>query len=73
MVCLQCGRLGCDPYPGLGDPLEKQIAAIPVFLPEKSYGSVAGLSPWVIKRLDTTEQTSITRLLSEACGPQPRS
>ena len=34
--------------PGLGDPLEKGMAATPVFLPGESHGqrSLAGYGPW---------------------------
>ena len=39
------------------DPLEKDMAPTPVFLPGKSHGwrSLAGYSPWGLKELDTTE------------------
>ena len=41
----------------LEDPLEKEMAAFPVFLPGKSHGlrSLAGYSPWSRKELDTAE------------------
>ena len=43
----------------LEDPLEKEMAASPVFLPGKSHGprSLAGYSPWGHKESDTTEYT----------------
>ena len=43
---------------GWADPLEKEMATTPVFLPGKSHGqrSLAGCSPWGRKESDTTEQ-----------------
>ena len=43
---------------GWEDPLEEEMATIPVFLPEESYGwrSLEGYSPWGCKELDTTDQ-----------------
>ena len=40
------------------DPLEREMAPTPVFLPEKSYGqrSLVGYSPWGRKELDTAER-----------------
>ena len=40
----------------LEDPLEKDIATTPVFLPGKSHGqrSLVGYSPWHHKELDRT-------------------
>ena len=40
------------------DPLEKEMAATPVFLPGKSHGqrSLMGYSLWGSKELDTTER-----------------
>ena len=42
---------------GREDPLEKERAPTPVFLPGESHGqrSLAGYSPWGLKQLDTTE------------------
>ena len=44
-VC-NAGDLGS--IPGSGDPLEKEMAPTPVFLPGESHGqkSLAGYSPW---------------------------
>ena len=44
-------------YLGREDPLEKEMAPTPVFLPEESHGqgSLAGYSPWGCKELDMTE------------------
>ena len=41
------------------DPLEKEVALTPVFLPGKSHGqrSLAGYSPWDRKELDMIECT----------------
>ena len=41
---------------GWEDPLEKEMATTPVFLPRESHGqrSLAGYSPWSCKDLDTT-------------------
>ena len=55
----------------LEDPLEKEMAASPVFLPGKSHGprSLAGYSPWGHKESDTTEYTHThthTHTLSKA-------
>ena len=43
---------------GWADPLEKEMATTPVFLPGKFHGqrSLAGYSPWGCKELDTTLQ-----------------
>ena len=40
------------------DPLEKEMAIQSAFLPGESHGqrSLAGYSPWGLKKLDTTEQ-----------------
>ena len=45
---------------GQEDPLEKEMATIPVFVPGKSHGqrSLVGYSPWSHKELDITEQSS---------------
>ena len=47
-VC-NAGDLGS--IPGSGDPLEKEMAPTPVFLPGESHGqkSLAGYSPWGCK------------------------
>ena len=44
---------------GQEDPLEKDMAIMPVFLPGESHGqrSLAGYSPWGHKQLDTSEAT----------------
>ena len=44
------------------DPLEKEMAPTPVFLPGESHGqsSLVGYSPWDHKELDTTEQLTHT-------------
>ena len=41
------------------DPLEKEMATTPVFLPRESHGqkSLMGYSPWGHKESDTTEAT----------------
>ena len=43
---------------GWADPLEKEMATTPVFLPGKSHGqrSLAGYSPWGHKESDATER-----------------
>ena len=43
---------------GQEDPLEKEMATTPVFLPGKSHGqrSLEDYSPWDHKELDTTER-----------------
>ena len=42
---------------GQEDPLEKEMATTPVFLPEESHGqrSLVGYSPWGHKEPDMTE------------------
>ena len=47
---------------GQEDPLEKEMATHPVFLPGKSQGqkSLAGYSPWGRKESDTIEQLSLS-------------
>ena len=52
---------GLGSIPGLGDPLEKEMATHSIFLPEESHGqrSLAGYSPWGHKELDMTEVTSL--------------
>ena len=42
---------------GQEDPLEKEMATTPVFLPEESHGqrSLVGYSPWGHKEPDTPE------------------
>ena len=42
---------------GQEDPLEKEMATTPVFLPEESHGqrSLVGYSPWGHKKPDMTE------------------
>ena len=44
---------------GQEDPLEKEMATTPVFLPGESHGqrSLAGSSPWDRKESDMTEHT----------------
>ena len=43
---------------GWKDPLEKEMAATPVFLPGKSHGrrNLVGYCPWGRKESDTTER-----------------
>ena len=45
-ICLQCGRLGFNPW--LGNPLERKWHPTPVLLPGKSHGwrSLVSYSPW---------------------------
>ena len=49
-------------YLGWEDPLEKEMATTPVFLPGESHGqrSLAGYSPRGCKESDTTEQLSLS-------------
>ena len=65
------------PSLGLEDPLEKEMATQPVFLPGESHGrrSLVGYSPWGYKESDTTKRLHLTlpyltlapRCLMEAC------
>ena len=52
--------------PGQEDPLEKEMAITPVFLPGESHGqwSLVGYSPWGCTELDMTEQLS-THILED--------
>ena len=54
--CLQCGRLGFDPWVGK-IPWLKEMQPAPVFLPGESYGqrNLAGYSLWGFKESDTTK------------------
>ena len=47
------------------DPLEKEMATHPVFLPEKSYGqkNLAGYSPWDRRESGLAEQLSTQYIL----------
>ena len=47
---------------GWADPLEKEMATTPVFLPGKSHGqrSLAGYSPWGHQESDATERLHFT-------------
>ena len=49
---------------GWEDPLEKEMALTPVFLPEKFHGqrSLAGCSLWGCKESDTTERLSTAQV-----------
>ena len=51
---------------GWEDPLEREWQPIPVFLPGEFYGqrSLAGYNPWCCEQLDTTEQLTLSLLLS---------
>ena len=54
-VCLQCGRLGFDPWVGM-IPWRRKWQPTPVFLPGKFYGwrslaGLAGYSPWGHRRV----------------------
>ena len=59
-VCLQCGRLGFDPWVGK-IPWRRKWQPTPVLLPEKSHGrrSLVGYGPWSRKELDMTGETSL--------------
>ena len=50
---------------GQEDPLEKEMATIPVFWPGKSHGqrSLLGYSPWGRKELDMSEQLNNSKIL----------
>jgi len=50
---------------GWEDPLEKEMATPPVFLPGKSHGwrSLVGYSPWGHKESDTIERLHFTLYL----------
>ena len=56
-VCLQCGKLGFNPWVGKIS-WRRKWHPTPVFLPGKSHGqrSLVGYSPWGCKELDTTER-----------------
>ena len=52
------------PSLGQNDPLEKEMATTPVFLPGESHGwrSLVGYSPRGLKESDTTERIHFTSL-----------
>ena len=56
------------------NPLEKEMAPYPVFLPEESHGqsSLVGYSPWGCKQSDTTKWLSLIHSSHQqpALGPQ---
>ena len=56
-VCLQCRRMGFDPWSGK-IPWRRKRQPIPVFLSGKSHGqrSLVGYSPWGRKESNTTER-----------------
>ena len=56
-VCLECGRLGFDPWVGK-IPWRRKWQPTPVLLPGKSHGgrSLVGYSPWGRKESDRTER-----------------
>ena len=60
-VCLQCRRLGFDPWVKK-IPWRRESQPTPVFLPEEFHGqrSLAGCSPWGHKELDTSEWLTFT-------------
>ena len=64
-VCLQCGRLGFDPWVG-EIPWRRKWQPTLVLLPGKSYGwrSLVGYTPWSNKELDTTEWLHFLSFLS---------
>ena len=64
-VCLQCGRLGFNPWVGK-IPWRRRWQSTPVLLPGKSHGqrSLVGYSPWGCKELDTTEQLHFHKYIS---------
>ena len=51
---------GLGSIPGLGDPLEKEMATHSIFLPGKSHEqrNLAGYSPWARKKSDMNERLS---------------
>ena len=55
-ICLQCRRLGFDPWVGK-IPWRREWQLTPAFLLRDFHGqrSLAGYSPWDCKELDTTE------------------
>ena len=55
-ICLQCGRLGFDPWVRK-IPWRREWQPTPILLPGKFHGqrSLVGYSPWGRKELDTTE------------------
>ena len=57
IVCLQCWRLGFDPWVRK-IPWRRKQQPIPVLVPGKFHGwrNLAGCSPWGLKESDTTER-----------------
>ena len=52
---------------GSENPLEKEVATTPVFLPGKSHGhrSLEGYSPWGRKELDMVEQLTLSLFFTD--------
>ena len=79
-ICLQCRRLGFDPWVGK-IPWRREWQPTPVFLPGKSHGqrSLVGYSSSDGKQLDMTEQLTLSlsqfgflkiiRIPNTACVP----
>ena len=70
----QCRRLKrCGSIPGLGRPLEKEMATTPVFLSGKSLGqrSLVGYSLWGHKESDITEQLTLSYATSGPNSEKP--
>ena len=66
-ICLQCGRLGFDPWVRK-IPWRREWIPTRVFLPGEFHGqrSLAGYSPWGRKESDMTERlTLFMRVLKE--------
>ena len=55
-ICLQCRRLGFDPWVGMISWRKEWIPTL-IFLPGKPHGqrNLVGYSPWGHKELDATE------------------
>ena len=60
-ICLQCRRLGFDPWVGK-IPWRREWQPTPVLLPGESHGqrSLVGYSPWGHKESDMTERLTHT-------------
>ena len=56
-ICLQCGRLGFNPWVGKIS-WRRKWQPTPVFLPGKSHGwrNLVGYGPWGCKQSETTER-----------------
>ena len=71
-ICLQCRRLGFNPWVGK-IPWSRKWQPTPVFLPGKSHRqrSLVGYSPWGLKESDWVTSLSLSTLRCSMWDPVP--